>query len=194
MTGMWESNMSGDNAFWINSIPTQGVNCKEHLCVMGLNYERDLACALESYAHRIESTMMKVYGWWDYDNKTDKDSLTTWEMFAAYALKYDKFLSGMSHVGNVHLPPNGEKDYDWANKTKIMSFADNWKNYPDVKEENAHEMDCSEWGCNHLGYMKWWLSHLPHFRGINPKDGKLNNWWLYVVHYNEAIKEESKKL
>ena len=192
MTGMWESNMSGEDAFWINSVPTRGVNCKEHLCVMGLNYERDLACALESYAHRFESTMMKVYGWWDYDKKAEKDSLTTWEVFAAYALKYNKYLPGMSHVGNVHFPPNGEKDYDWKNETKVMSFADNWKNYPNVKEENAREMDCSEWGCNHLGYMKWWYNHLPHFDGINPKDGKLNNWWHYVVEYNEAVKMEQK--
>jgi hypothetical protein len=192
MTGMWESNMSGDNAFWINSSPTEGVNCREHLCVMGLNYERDLACALESYAHRVESTMMKVYGWWDYDNKTDKNSLTTWEVYAAYALKYDKFLPGMSHIGNVHFPPNGEKDYDWTNKNKVMSFADNWKNYPNVKEENPREMDCSEWGCEHLGYMKWWFGHLPHFSGINPEDGKLNNWWHYVVDYNEALKKESE--
>jgi hypothetical protein len=158
--------------------------------VMGLNYERDLACALESYAHRFESTMMKVYGWWDYDNKETRNELTTWEVFAAYALKYDKFVPGMSHVGNVHFPPNGEKDYDWRNPNKVMSFADNWKNYPDVKDENPREMDCSEWDCNHLGYMKWWFSHLPHFEGVSPKDGKLNNWWHYVVDYNDALKLE----
>jgi len=192
MAGMWESNMSGKDAFWINSEPTEGVNCKEHLCVMGLNYERDLACALESYAHRFESTMMKVYGWWDYDKKNTKDQLTTWELYAAYAKIYNKFVPGMSHVGNVHYPPNGAHDYDWINKTKVMSFADNWSNYPNVKDKNPREMDCSEWNCSHIGYMKWWFSHLPHFKGINPKDGKLNNWWYYVVNYNEAVKEESK--
>ena len=192
MAGMWESNMSGKDAFWINSEPTEGVNCKEHLCVMGLNYERDLACALESYSHRFESTMMKVYGWWDYDNKNTKEQLTTWELYAAYAKIYNKYEPGMSHVGNVHYPPNGVHDYDWTNKTKVMSFADNWYNYPNVKEENPREMDCSEWNCTHIGYMKWWLSHMPHFKGINPKDGKLNNWWYYVVNYNEAVKEESK--
>lgn len=188
--GMWESNMMGKNAFWLNSQPTLGVNCTEHLCVMGLNYERDLACALESYGHRFESTMMEVYGWWDYDKKSKKEELTTWERYAAYARKYEKFNPDRSHIGNIHFPPNGEKDYDWGNRKKVWSYADSWKFYPDVREEKARYMDCSEWDCSHIGYMKWWFSHIPHFGGINESDGKLNNWWLYVVNYNEALKIE----
>jgi hypothetical protein len=190
MCGMWESNMMGKDAFWINSEPTLGVDCKEHLCVMGLNYERDLACALESYGHRFESTMMKVYGWWDYDNKTRTVDLTTWEKYAGYAKIYNKFNQGLSNVGNVHFPPNGVKDYDWANQAKVSTFADNWSAYPNVKEENPRVIDCSEWGCKHLGYMKWWFMHIPHVAGINPADKKLNNWWNYVVDYNEAVRLE----
>jgi len=191
--GTWESNMMGEDAFWINSEPTLGVNCKNHLCVMGLNYERDLACALESYGHRFESTMMKVYGWWDYDKKAKKEELTTWEKYAGYAKIYNKYNPGASHVGNIHFPPNGEKDYDWINKTQVATFADSWNNYPNVKEENPRVVDCSEWNCSHIGYMKWWFSHIPHFNGVNPQDGKLNNWWHYVVDYNEAVGLEKNK-
>lgn len=185
--GMWESNMMGEGAFWINSEPTTDVNCKELLSVMGLNYERDLACALESYGHRFESTMMQVYGWWDYDNKTTVAQLTPWERYAAYIKNYDKFNPGQSHIGNIHFPPNGEKDYDWKNPKKVNTYADNWAFYPNIVDENPRVVDCSEWGCNHLGYMKWWFSHIPNFDGINPADGKLNNWWHYVVDYNEAV-------
>ena len=190
--GMWESNMMGKDAFWINSTPTEGLNCKEHLCVMGLNYERDLACALESYGHRFESTMMKVYGWWNYDKKTKEEELTNWEKYAGYAKVYDKFNHGMSHIGNIHYPPNGATDYNWNNQTNVMTFADTWENYPNIKNENAREINCSEWGCSHIGYMKWWFSHIPHFAGINPADKKLNNWWNYVVDYNEAIRLEKQ--
>lgn len=190
--GMWESNMMGKDAFWINSEPTLDVNCKEQLCVMGLNYERDLACAIESYGHRFESTMMKVYGWWDYDNKAKKSELTTWEKYAGYAKIYNKYNQGMSHVGNIHFPPNGVKDYDWANQAKVSTYADNWASYPDVKEENPRVIDCSEWDCKHLGYMKWWFMHIPHVAGINSADKKLNNWWRYVVDYNEAIRLEKQ--
>jgi hypothetical protein len=190
--GMWESNMMGKNAFWLNSQPTKEVDCTELLCVMGLNYERDLACALESYGHRFESIMMEVYGWWAYDNKTSKEQLTNWEKYAAYARKYEKFNAGMSHIGNIHFPPNGEKDYDWANRNKVYTYAHNWVFYPEVKEEKARFIDCSEWECSHLGYMKWWFSHIPHFDGLNHSDGKLNNWWQYVVDYNKALLSEKK--
>lgn len=193
--GMYESRMVGDGAFWINSpgIGTeQGAPCKELLSIMFCSYERDLACALESYSHRFESTMMKVYGWWNYDERPTKADLTTWDKYTGYAKIYDKYEPGMSHVGNVHFPPNGTHDYDFVNETYVMSYADEWLyDYPEIKEEKARRMNCTEWG-NHVGYMKWWLGHMPHFKGISPYDGKLNNWWHYVVDYNGALALEKK--
>lgn len=188
--GMWESHMMGKNAFWINSNPNENPSCTELLSIMGLNYERDLACAMESYGHRFESTMMQVYGWWNYDNKAKTNELTNWERYAGYVKNYEKFNPGNTHIGNIHFPPNGEFDYDWKNEKMVNSFADEWLNYPDVKENKSRKINCSEWNCNHLGYMKWWFSHIPHFIGINSKDGKLNNWWHYVVDYNKALIEE----
>lgn len=190
--GMWESNMMGEGAFWLNSNPTKDVDCQELLCVMGLNYERDLACALESYGHRFESIMMEVYGWWDFDKKELRSQLTPWELYTAYNGRYDKYNKGMSHIGNIHFPPNGEKDYDWGNKKKVHTYADNWAHFPQVKDENPREIDCSEWNCSHIGYMKWWFSHVPHFAGHNTADGRLNNWWHYVVDYNDAKSKEKK--
>lgn len=194
-SGMWESHMMGEDAFWINSPPNENPSCTELLSIMGLNYERDLACALESYGHRFESTMMKVYGWWDYDNKTSLSQLTTWEKYSAYGIRYDRFESGKSQVGNVHFPPNGLKDYDFANKTYILSYANEWLNYPFIRGTEAEKMNRTEWGNPegswHLGWMKYYHSHLPHFKGINPNDGKLNNWWHYVVDYKGAIKKQT---
>lgn len=193
--GMWESHMMGEGAFWINSQPNENPSCKELLSIMGLNYERDLACALESYGHRFESTMMKVYGWWDYDNKPIMNDLTTWELFSAYGIKYDKYEKHMSQLGNVHFPPNGLKDYDFGNETNIMSYVDDWLNYPYIRKTEPKSVNRTEWGNPEgswqLGWMKYYLSHLPHYKGINPNDGKLNNWWHYVVDYNEAIKKQN---
>jgi hypothetical protein len=190
--GMWESHMMGEGAFWLNSRPAENPTCTEKLIVMGLNYERDLACALESYAHRFESVMMQVYGWWDYDNKDQISELTTWELYCAYGTKFEKFEPGLSHIGNVHFPPNGRHDYDWGNREEILTYADAWRNYPDLVFDNPRKIDCSEWDCSHIGYMRWWYDHLPKFQGINQKDGKLNNWWYYVVDYDEALHLEQE--
>jgi len=40
--------------------------------------------------------------------------------------------------------------------------------------------------------MMWFYDHVPHFKGINQEDGHLNNWWHYVVKYNEAVRLEKE--
>ncbi|HYG17322.1 MAG TPA: hypothetical protein VD816_00270 [Ohtaekwangia sp.] len=180
--GTWESTFAGEGAFWLNSNPVKGTSCKDLLTVMGLNYEREMSLALESYGHRFESIMRKVYGRWD---NTAKD-LNNWELFTSIDMK----VPGKAHIGNIHFPPNGVKDYDWINKTVVNTYADSWKYYPAVKETNGRTVDCKEWKCTHLGYMTWWMRHIPHFKGLNKADGKLNNWWHYVVDYNQAVKLE----
>lgn len=182
MGGTWESTYAGEDAFWLNSNPVEGTSCKDLLVIMGLNYEREMSLALESYGHRTESVMREVYGRWD--NKSANRN--KWELFTSI----EKDVPGQAHIGNIHFPPNGLKDYDWTNKAKVTTYADSWINYPNVKETNGRVVDCNEWDCSHLGYMTWWYRHLPHFEGISPEDGHLNNWWHYVVDYNDAVKKE----
>jgi hypothetical protein len=182
--GTWESTFAGEGAFWLNSDPVQGTNCKDLLTVMGLNYEREMSLALESYGHRFESIMRKVYGRWD----NTAANRNNWEIFTTIDMKQkDK-----AHIGNIHFPPNGIKDYDWINKTVVNTYADAWYHYPVIKETKARTVDCQEWKCTHLGYMTWWFRHVPHFKGLNKSDGHLNNWWHYVVDYNAAMKLEKK--
>lgn len=182
--GAWESTFAGKGAFWLNSNPVEGSSCNELLTIMGLNYEREMSLALESYGHRMESIMRKVYGRWD--NKAER--LNNWEVFTSY----DKQVPQKAHVGNIHFPPNGVKDYDWKNTTKVATAADAWKTYPKLTAAASRVVDCQEWKCTHLGYMTWWMRHVPHFKGINPGDGHLNNWWHYVVDYNGAVKLENQ--
>lgn len=107
-------------------------------------------------------------------------------------MKYDKYEKGKAQVGNVHFPPNGIKDYDFGNETYIRSYINEWLNYPYVREKESKSINRTEWGNPEgswqLGWIKYYFSHLPHYKGINPNDGKLNNWWHYVVNYNEAVK------
>lgn len=182
--GAWESTFAGNNSFWLNSDPVQGTSCKDLLTVMGLNYERDMSLALESYGHRFESIMWKVYGRWDHNSK----DLNNWELYTSY----DKNEPGRAEIGNIHFPPNGLKDYDWKNQTMVKTSADRWFTYPYLKEIETRQVNCEEWDCSHLGYMSWWYRHIPRYEGLNPKDGHLNNWWHYVVDYNGAMKTENK--
>lgn len=180
--GMWESNYCGKDGFWLNSEPTTTTSNEKLLVVMGLNYERKMSLALESYGHRFESVMWHLYGRWD----KDAASPNNWEKYT----RFEKTHPGLANIGNIHFPPNGDHDYDWINKTPVTTCADGWDYYPDIKSDMTKTVDCSEWQCSHEGYMSWWFSHIPHFQGINAADGHLNNWWRYVTNYEEALKRE----
>src|SRR6218665_100372 len=184
--GCYESTFAGKGAFWLNSDPVEGTACKNLLTVMGLNYEREMSLALESYGHRFESVMRHVYGRWECKNPKRNN----WEIFTSI----EKDLPGQSHIGNIHFSPNSKSDYESGNqKDAVKTYADNWKNYPNVTGGTPRLVTCVEWQCSHLGYMCWWYRHIPHFAGINKQDGHLNNWWRYVADYNDAIKSEKKK-
>ena len=129
--------------------------------------------------------MWHEYGRWE----KNPENPNNWEIYT----QYDTTHPENAHVGNIHFPPNGVHDYDWINKKKVNTYADNWTNYPDVLSGDGRVVDCQEWECTHDGYMRWWFSHIPHFEGINPADGKLNNWWHYVVNYESAVNSKMKQ-
>ncbi len=179
---MYESQLVGPGAFWYNSPPLAHPGLKKQLPVMGWNYERDLACALESFGHRSESAISHVYGGWN----THSPNPTNWDIFT----RIDKDFPGMAHVGSIHYPPNGLNDYDFANPRYVVTYADNWKRYP-ILLNQTRVINASEWGFSHEGYMRWWFNHLPRYEGVT--DSVLNNWWHYIVDYEGAV-EQAKRL
>ncbi|MEJ2637091.1 MAG: T9SS type A sorting domain-containing protein [Calditrichia bacterium] len=177
--GMYESQLMGPDAFWWNSPPiTDYAPLQKLLSVMGWNYERGIAEAIHSVGHRAESAMWKVYQRWDTQNANPN----AWELFT----RIDKDVPGKAQVGNVHYPPNGQSDYDYSNTRYVTCYADNWKRYPILLDQNR-EINCTEWGSTQEGYMKWWFGHFPYFKGVT--NGVLNNWWYYVVDYEGAVEK-----
>jgi len=166
----------GPGAFWWNSPPLAHPGLNKLLSVMGWNYERGVAEALHSFGHRMESAIRHVYGRWDITNPDPNN----WELFT----RIDKDVTGGAHVGNIHFPPNGMSDYDYGNTRYVVCYADNWKRYPYILDQ-TRSLNCSEWGCDQLGYMRWWFGHLPRFKGVY--EGVLNNWWYYAVDYETAV-------
>lgn len=175
--GMYESQLVGPNAFWYNSPPLDHPGLEKLISIMGWNYERGVAEAIHSFGHRTESAMVQAYGGkWDVHSENP----TSWDIFT----RIEKDLPGLSHIGNIHFPPNGASDYDYSNTRYVITYADNWKRYP-ILLDQTRRINCQEWGCTGLGYLRWWYSHLPRFTGIT--DGVLNNWWHYVVDYEGAV-------
>lgn len=183
--GFWESNLTGPGAFWYNSSPTMSTSCTKLLPLMGFSYERGVNVMLEDFGHRTESTMMKVFGSW---------SAGYGVTFAAAGNDWDRFTmldnqsSGNGGCGNAHTAVNSSMvsgNYDWTSTRKVNSHCQDFANYPNLTS-TAKEIDCNSWGCTHSGYYtNWFFKYIPHAAGTT--DGKLNNWWDYIVSPEKAL-------
>jgi hypothetical protein len=174
--GFYESRLAGPGAFWYNSPPLLNTSCNRLLPIMGFNYERGIAEALESYAHRVESVMTKVYGSWE------PKETHAWNKFTLL----DRDLPGRGGVGNAHNAVNASPgtDYNRSDKRYVYSNADDWYNYPNMTDKRRL-LNCEEWSCDDYGYLKWWYKHIPKAEGST--DGILNNWWRYIVDFDNAM-------
>lgn len=134
---------------------------------------------LENLGHRAESIMRRVYGSWE------PEPTHMWNRFTLY----DKVAPGKAACGNVHFAPNSTKDYEWGARKAVWSNADDWLAYPRLTGK-GRMMTSADWGGGDIRlHHKWWLSRLPKARGKGP-DGKLANWWKYVVDFHRY--EESR--
>jgi hypothetical protein len=173
--GLYESRLTGENAFEYNSPPLAGNSCTDHLPIMGFNYERGLAEAWHSYGHRVENALSHLFGGWD--------NLAPMNTLDQFTLRHSQS-PGNGQVGNIHFPVNATADYQYESLEYVTSYAENWLSYPFMFQSNS-TVNCTDWGCSHLGYMSWWHRHLPNKR-CKDKNGFLNNWWIYVVDFNEG--------
>jgi hypothetical protein len=148
--------------------------------MMGWNYERGEGEMLESYCHRIESVLSLTVGQGVWDSK--RNGQNPWNRFT----RVDKDFPGESEVGSVHYAPNSKSDYDWNNTNTVWTYADDWLSYPVLPRLKKHLNAVSGGWDGIVHHHLWWMTHLPHRPGV--ADGFYNNWWQYIVNYDEALR------
>ena len=190
--GYWEWTYAGPDI--PNYIP-QEAYCSKRFPIMGFSYERELEYMHHDLGHRAEGIMTNRFGYYPYDYLNVNLS-NTWSRFWSY----DRLAPGKSSCGNVHYPPNavlgdgsGGEGYDYANRDNYVdSKCEDWLNYPSTIG-SYQNINCLAWGCDTsptvINFEKWWLYHLPHKSGTT--NNKLNNWWSYVVDYDNAVQMET---
>lgn len=149
--------------------------------IMGWNYERGEGEMLESYCHRIESVLSLTVGKGVWDHKKNPEN--PWTKFT----RIDRDFPGEAEVGSVHCAPNSKSDYDWDNDKVVATYADDWLTYPNLPRKKKYlNAETGGWK-GIIGHHKWWMTRLPHNPGTT--GGFYNNWWEYIVNYDEAIKK-----
>ena len=153
--------------------------CGRTVWVMGFNYEVGPDNMLHSYSHRVESmlALQCAHGVWN-KNRRGKDP---WNTFSSVEIDHP---GQPSHVGNCHVPPNGQDGYDYNNKRSVLSYADNWLRYPDLTGP-PRLIGSDEWNHTQFGYQQWWLSHIPKSPGHTQYG--YNNWWIYIANVDEDL-------
>jgi outer membrane protein assembly factor BamB len=183
--GFYESRLVGPDAYLFNSPPVSGThNCSGLLPIMGLNYERGLPEAVESFGHRTEATMEKAYGSWE-ENRTAHN----WDRFGLVKAQSPNY--SYSGCGSIHYPPNGTTDYDYGNPNPTLSNCDDFQNYPNLHAPLAvaQPITCTVWNCNQIDYFMYWYSHFPSVAGCTDAIG--NNWWQYFADPDLALAPSS---
>ncbi len=190
--GYWEAVMAGLGAFWTNAPPLYNSTCQKQLHIMGFSYERGVSEMLENLGHRVEGTMSHLYNGWAFGYGPPSTqlptSLTNWDKFSAK--EYDPgVIAGCGFIhGSLNTPnynPSNYWSYDWGNTNFVQSTCNDWLNFPNLTSQ-TETINCQAWNCTGYGFKKWWFNHIPRYEGKT--DGKWNNWWRYILDYEEATK------
>ena len=162
---MWESNMAGPWGDISNS------DCDPHdlpvldrsYTVYHYNYQRGASEAVEDHMHQIERVLDHA------------DHLLFWEKFVGK--------TGEGRCGWAHFPPNGERDYDWANRKKVWTDIEDWQ--PDGGPKQ--QMNCERWNGQSLDWFIYWMQNVPGAgNGIAFRGRPLTNWWRFIGDWDAA--------
>lgn len=172
--GFYESRMGGPNAFFCNAPALEDTAAAgRRFVIMCFNYERGVGEMLESYGHRAESIMERVFAGFPPEHNL-------WRRF----IRYDAVAPGQAEVGTIHFAPNSTRDYEWGSPRFVPSRCRNWQRFPDLSGEPAL-VNAAEWGGGDIrAHHRWWFSLLPHRAG--EAGGASANWWQYIVDPNSV--------
>ena len=164
---MWESNMAGPFGDVSNSDrdPTDLPVLDRTYTVYHYNYERGPSEAVEDHIHQIESVLRHV------------DARLFWDRFVGRP--------GAWRCGWAHYPPNGEHDYDWANRTYVWTDIEDWT--PDGTGERQR-INCERWDCDSLTWFTYWMQNLPGAdNGLFDRGRPLTNWWAFIGDFDAMM-------
>jgi hypothetical protein len=165
--GPWESNMSSPYGDISNSDrdPLDLPVFKKTYVVYHYNYERDTSEAVHNHIHQIEAVMRHNGG-------------ELWKRWEGEP--------GNWRCGNCHFPPNGRKDYDWANKEYVESDIEDWK--PEGFGKKMR-LNCDKWGGDSLKWFIYWMRSMPgEGNRLTLRGRPLTNWWVFMGDYDHAMR------
>ena len=92
--------------------------------------------------------------------------------------------------GWAHYPPNGGRDYDWANTPHVETDIEDWK--PDGTGAKQ-PMNFDRWDGNSLKCFVYWMQNIPGaHNGLTHRGKTLANRWVFLGDFDVAMKRGMK--
>jgi hypothetical protein len=164
---LWESNMAGPYGDISNSdrdphdLPVLG----QTYTVYHYNYGRGPSEAVEDHMHQIEAVLRHI------------NRPLFWDKFVGQA--------GEGRCGWAHYPPNGARDYDWANPNYIWTDIEDWT--PEGTGPKQR-LNCTRWRGDSLTWFIYWMQNLPGANnGLTYQGRLLTNWWTFIGDFDRAM-------
>jgi hypothetical protein len=165
---LWESNMAGPYGDISNSdrdlydLPVLA----QTYTVYHYNYGRGPSEAVEDHIHQIEAVLRQI------------DPHLFWDKFVGRP--------GEGRCGWAHYPPNGARDYDWANPTYVWTDIEDWT--PEGTGQKQ-QLNCRRWNSDSLTWFIYWMQNLPGANNRLTYRGRpLTNWWVFIGDFDRAMK------
>jgi len=142
--------------------------CGKTTFVMGFSYERGLGEAIHDFGHRME-----------FIGATRAQP------------EWNKFVSISDHCGLVHYPPGtivSVEEYIYDKLVPASSDCNGYLNYP-LGPFPVQSFNCTAWNCSQEGFLRWWLTHVPHNSGrsVFGSTTLYHNWWKYYAFYDQTL-------
>lgn len=164
---LWESNMAGPYGDISNSDrdPNDLPVLRQSYTVYHYNYQRGPSEAVEDHLHQIEAVLRFV------------DPHLFWDRFVGRP--------GEGRCGWSHYPPNGERDYDWANRQYVWTDIEDWTPEGTGRKQR---INCTRWNCDSLTWFVYWMQNLPGANnGLSYRGRPLSNWWQFIGDFDAAM-------
>lgn len=169
---LWESNMAGPYGDISNSDrdPHDLPVLNKTYTVYHYNYGRGPSEAVEDHMHQIEAVLRHL------------DPHLFWDKFVGKP--------GEGRCGWAHYPPNGERDYDWANINYVWTDIEDWT--PEGIGPKQR-LNCNRWNGDSLTWFVYWMQNLPGANnGLTYRGRPLTNWWRFISNFDEAMERGLK--
>ena len=165
---LWESNMAGPWGDISNSDrdPHDLPVFDRTYTVYHYNYGRGPSEAVEDHIHQIEAVLRHI------------DADLFWNKFVGKP--------GEGRCGWAHYPPNGQRDYDWRNRTVVLSDIEDWR--PEGGGQRL-PINCDRWQGDSLRWFVYWMQSLPGAgNGLTYRGRPLSNWWAFIGDFDGAMR------